>query len=297
MEVGVGHRTAAALLLDNVPAGGLVVDAGAFPGTLTRELSKNWQVIALDVAPERPIDAQIAYHRGTSTRGPSFSDAMGAAGVRVLKSDIERDRWPIDSESVDAVVLTEVIEHLYVAPLHTLLEANRILKPDGVFLVSTPNLLSIRGRVSFALGNMDGVIQRPFRAFLQKFELGHIGHVRLYAASELEEMLHALGFSTLTRYYSFDFWAGTKIFGDLAPKRPLYRRIFKTPRNYLRAAIATTGAVIERLVPSCREHMFVIARKKQFVSHEALSAFFRANGNSLDALDSGTAYQSRENTL
>jgi hypothetical protein len=35
------------------PGAGSVVDAGAFPGSLTKLLAKHWQVTALDIDPDR----------------------------------------------------------------------------------------------------------------------------------------------------------------------------------------------------------------------------------------------------
>jgi SAM-dependent methyltransferase len=44
---------------------------------------------------------------------------------------------PVESESIDAVLLTEVIEHLK-NPAEVLLEVKRILKKDGIIIGSTP---------------------------------------------------------------------------------------------------------------------------------------------------------------
>ena len=55
------------------------------------------------------------------------------------KFNIEFDEFPYADETYEVVVLCETIEHLAWDPVHTLHEVNRILKPGGHFVVSTPN--------------------------------------------------------------------------------------------------------------------------------------------------------------
>ena len=59
------------------------------------------------------------------------------------KFNIEFDDFPYGGETYDVVVLCETIEHLAWDPVHTLHEVNRILKPGGHFVVSTPNALRL----------------------------------------------------------------------------------------------------------------------------------------------------------
>ncbi len=276
--LSMGHHTAVELLRQACPSG-VVVDAGAFPGTLTRVLNRHWKVIALDKAPERNLNAQAMFHSSAAGDEETFADAMRKIGVDALAVDLETDPWPIDSNAADAVVLTEVIEHMYINPLHALLEVNRVLKPEGVLLVSTPNLLSLRNRFNFFFGNMTQVIQPPFLAFLQKARLGHCGHVRLYAPSELSDMLAAVGFESHIRFYGFGFWdaspgSGTNRSGAGAPAaaRPsLVRKLWRSPRRYVDGALSTGRSILEHRIPQCRSHMYVIARKVRPVTDEQLS--------------------------
>jgi SAM-dependent methyltransferase len=270
MSLSIGYQTALELLSQHVRPGAQLIDAGAFPGTLTRELAKMWRCIALDIDPDRPCDAQGGFHCDTKSVARSFAEEMREAGIETRKTDIECGAWDLPSNSVDAVVMTEVIEHLYVDPLNALTEANRVLKPDGVFLVSTPNLTSLRNRISFAQGRMDRVLQRPFDAFLQKRRLGHYGHVRTYSPAELEGFLVAAGFSVEMHLFSFLFWEGATYatgarVGSNSP-RGTKMRFLKSPTNYCRAAFATAISVAERLHEPFRLHMYAIAKKTREVT-------------------------------
>jgi SAM-dependent methyltransferase len=298
MSISIGHRTALDLLHACCPPGGLVVDAGAFPGTLTRLLKQHgWNVLALDKEPERGVSLQQRFKTGESRKSgdtdneTTFAETMRQIGVEVRSVDLETEGYPIDSGSVDAVMLTEVIEHLWVDPLFALTEMNRILKGGtGILLLSTPNLLSLRNRVNFLRGRMTRVIEHPFVAFLKKSRLGHVGHIRLYAPAELETILRLLGFDPCFHFYSFDYWEqvanGSSSDGKPdqkaesreastsplpPPSRHYLRKLFRSPRGYLDAAVATFRTGLEKLVPSYRPHVFVVARKVRDADYRDVS--------------------------
>lgn len=208
---------------------------------------------------------------------------MRAIGVDTRTCDLEVGTYPVETHAADAIVFTEVIEHLYVDPLVALSEANRILRLGGICLLSTPNLLSLRNRVNLLRGRMDRVIEHPLLAFLQKHQIGHAGHVRLYAPQELVEMLGIFGFRSSVTFRGFDFWEsvpdGATDAGDTAVTRggerdappPRRRRFVRPPMDYVHAAIATGRVYVERVVPQFRAHMFVIARKTEDVRLEQLN--------------------------
>ncbi len=295
MFISLGHETTLDLLSTCSAPGSLVVDVGAFPGTLARLMKHyGWSVIALDKDPERGVTSQQRFQSGdwqeenSQSEEATFSQSMRSIDVEVRCVDIETQLLPLESGTVDAIVLTEVIEHLMVDPLFALTEMNRILKCNtGVLLLSTPNLLSIRNRLNFLWGRIDRVIEHPFVAFLKKTRLGHVGHIRLYAPAELETMLRLLGFEPHFHFYSFDYWdaAVTKLLDNqiavdkdlkvAAPftphSRSLVRKLFRSPKSYLDACVATIRQCLERIVPPMRPHIFVVAKKVRDADYRAVS--------------------------
>jgi len=60
---------------------------------------------------------------------------------------------PFQRGSVDAVICTEVLEHLTIgSPL--VKEISRILKPAGRAIISVPNIVSLKARLYFLLGKL-----------------------------------------------------------------------------------------------------------------------------------------------
>jgi SAM-dependent methyltransferase len=98
-------------------SGGRVLDLGAGAGTLSRMLvGTGFTVDALD-----------------RERHPPAVD-----GVQRLCADLN-DGIPVADSSYDAIVAQEVI-HLLENPWSLFREAARVLTPDGLFLLSTPNV-------------------------------------------------------------------------------------------------------------------------------------------------------------
>jgi SAM-dependent methyltransferase len=99
-----------------------ILDAGCGSGYGTAELSgAAASVTGTDISADAVGHARLRY---------------GSAGVRFLQAACEA--LPFSAAAFDLVVAFEVIEHLD-RWRELLAEANRVLKPSGVLLVSTPN--------------------------------------------------------------------------------------------------------------------------------------------------------------
>jgi 2-polyprenyl-3-methyl-5-hydroxy-6-metoxy-1,4-benzoquinol methylase len=140
----------------------------------------------LDVGCGRGELLQEFRRRGWDVQGTELSDRASAYAREVLHLPVETgslDTIGFPAGHFDAITLWHVLEHV-ADPQALLLEANRILKPGGVFLVSVPNFGSCEARL-----------------FRDKwFHLDVPRHVTHLTKGSLREALAATGFQD--RYWS-----------------------------------------------------------------------------------------------
>ena len=100
--------------------------------------------------------------------------------------NIEESRFPYDDDSFDVVLFCEIIEHLLMDPLRPLSEINRVLRPGGRLIVTTPNVCRLGNVVAIAAGSN---IYDPYSGF------GPYGrHNREYTPDELAKIVEYAGF-------------------------------------------------------------------------------------------------------
>jgi SAM-dependent methyltransferase len=85
-------------------------------------------------------------------------------------------------------------------PLSVLQELYRILKPNGLLLLTTPNITPTM-RLKFFWKEQD-YLDDPIEQFKKLKWLGHMGHVRLYSFKELKNILDFIGLQTISHSYS-----------------------------------------------------------------------------------------------
>lgn len=105
-------------------------------------------------------------------------------GVRAAVCEISSG-LPFRSAEFDLVFAGEIIEHL-IDTDGFLSELNRVLKPRGVLVITTPNLASLENRLRLFFG---------FYPQWVDYSLGSSGHVRAYTPRVLRAQLAAHGFS------------------------------------------------------------------------------------------------------
>jgi len=116
--------------------------------------------------------------------------------------DIWKTGLPYPDNHFDAVIFSEVIEHLNMNPLPVLQEINRILKPDGILYITTPNQVNLLNRITIFLGgSMRNSINTSVTQIDQSQNTICGIHWREYTLKELVEILEITGFST--KKYSF----------------------------------------------------------------------------------------------
>jgi SAM-dependent methyltransferase len=180
-----------------LPAGAKLLDApcgtGAMVETLRRRRFDAW---GADVEPE----------------------AQSILGDRFRIADLNHTLpWP--DACFDVVFSIEGIEHLE-SRFNFLREAHRVLKPQGLLVITTPNIVSLRSRVRFLGSSFFHKDPRPLNESA-RHPLHHIG---LLTFSDLRYAVHTSGFrieetaATHVKAISYPY-------GILTPWMWLYTRI------------------------------------------------------------------------
>ncbi len=89
------------------------------------------------------------------------------------------------------VLCCELIEHLFHDPMHLMSEVNRILKPGGHLVLTTPNLASLRAISAILQGYHPGF----FHAYIRPAADGETDarHNREYTPREIHRLLENCG--------------------------------------------------------------------------------------------------------
>jgi len=164
---------------------GTLLDLGCSNGSLTMEIANIVQAREI-----YGVDIDESALREAAMRG-----------IKTFYCDLSKDSIPLPSESIDLVTALEVIEHLF-NPDHILREVYRVLRKDGYFLITTPNLASWINRIAMLFG------YQPYNAEVSTEILAGVpwkaysftkpsGHIRPFTLRALKELLHHHGFKII----------------------------------------------------------------------------------------------------
>jgi len=133
----------------------------------------------------------------------------------------------LHSEGHDLVLFCEMIEHLNRWPIAVLSDIYRLLRPEGILILTTVNFVRLTNRARMIAGKSP---------LINPFERTPDGsnHVREYAVKELRQYLAKAGFTVLCS----DLWS-------LHPK----------------GIMGTVADLIGVLFPSTRNYIAIVARK------------------------------------
>ena len=149
-----------------------------------------------------------------------FPGEFRAKGLTCRGADLT-SRLPIDDAHADFILCQEGIEHLP-DQLHVLREFNRILRPGGRVLITTPNVSHLRARLSHFLVESDLYSRLPPSEVDAVWFGGdrpdelYYGHVFLVGAAKLR-VLGRLAGLTLDRVHGNHISAGSLLLGGLYP--------------------------------------------------------------------------------
>ncbi len=157
-------------LMQLIGRGHTILDIGCGEGFLARELAEAGnEVIGVDQL-EKPecLDSMKAYYRCDLSRG------------------LDAGQEPLRSASPDRVLLLDVLEHV-THPEPVLAACHKLLAPQGVAIITVPNIANIWVRLNLALGRFE----YTDRGLLDR------GHVRFYTRKSARRLLAANGFEVI----------------------------------------------------------------------------------------------------
>ena len=148
---------------------GSILDIGCGNGIYIYNLEKHgWDVHGIEISKKAVAFAQ---------------EKFGLKNVR--QGTIEDIKYP--DEYFDVITMNHVIEHL-LSPKKTLGEINRILKKEGLLIISTPNINSFNAKI--------------FREYW--FPLETPRHLNLFQFSSMNKLLEYTGFICTKRAYDIN---------------------------------------------------------------------------------------------
>lgn len=134
-----------------------VLDMGCRDGALTKYFLENNNII------------------GTDIDGQALEVANRNLKIETKQLDLN-GQWGLSDNEFDAVVAAEILEHLYY-PEQILNKVCDVLKPEGVFLGSVPNVFNLKNRF------------RLFWAQKEKTPLADPTHINHFSRQELKKLL------------------------------------------------------------------------------------------------------------
>jgi SAM-dependent methyltransferase/ribosomal protein S18 acetylase RimI-like enzyme len=118
---------------------------------------------------------------------PEFVEQAIEKGIKARVADVTQDGLPFPAKAMDVIYAGALIEHLY-DPEFWLRECHRVLKAEGILVLSTPNIASLTSRLRMLFGKGP-----KFQASALSWPFG--GHIRMFTAGTLKRLLEENGFA------------------------------------------------------------------------------------------------------
>lgn len=162
-------------------------------------------------------------------------------GVHTEDLDIVKDLFPFQNGSFDVILFLGVIEHLHSSPRNALREMHRVLRKNGILILTTPNLATLKNRLCVLAGKSNHVKLEYWYNSVPFF-----GHIREYTVDEVKQMLAWEGFDVKRVNLSNCY--------QLA----VVKKIREIP---VKAIIMGLYLVLPMFIPKLRYMMIVVAQK------------------------------------
>ena len=195
VESQARYAFVADLLRRDVPAPADLLELGAAPGDQIAALAREgYRTTAVDLG-----EAPDEWGSGDVGR---MARLYAEHGVRDVRWDLEEVPYPLPDGSFDAVIMTEVYEHLSGYPVRSLQEIRRLLRPGGRLYFTTPNAAYLLNRIRAVSGRS---IATPLPDWIGG--LPHARHFREYTFAEIREVMAYADLSvveTCSRHFHLD---------------------------------------------------------------------------------------------
>lgn len=173
---------------------------------------------------------------------PAYRHFLDRNHTHLIGNDLN-DGLPFLSGEFQQVYFCDVIEHLPMGCVGTVLdEIHRVLRPEGILILSTPNLNRLSNLFRFLSGysvNPPFEVSRHGRTF---------GHIREFAPKEMNRILSLHGFRVTGRTYGLNPYYAAEAFGAY--------NLFSAATVRM---INRITAIVSRVFPSVGDQMFLTA--------------------------------------
>lgn len=206
------------LLAQDFPPPASVVELGSAPGDQIADLARAGYTAT-------SVDIGIAADAWGSGEEGRMSALLARAGVEDVTWNLEELPYPLPSASFDAVIMTEVYEHLRDYPVRSLQEVARILRPGGRLYFTTPNSAYLVNRLRAARGRSTASSLADWIGGLP-----HARHAREYTFGEVHELMSYVGLEVVystSRHFHLE--SGRRGLAQKAVKRALARLAVARP--------------------------------------------------------------------
>jgi len=220
-------------ILNRLSIDSRILDVGLFPGTIVRQLKMllNGQIHCFGIG--QKVDEEFK-----KFMQPYIEKCENIELDPFYSKQYEQIKIPFEDGAFDAVIATELLEHL-ISPIELISEGARILKMGGLFIITTPNVSHIGAVLKLLIGrsNYERLDSSPM--YLQNDPWR--GHIRFYDKNELTTLFQRSDLKLIYhRYYRDKGWTHAKW--------PLHKRIIIN--------------IIDKCAPIYREGHFAIFQKQ-----------------------------------
>ena len=183
----------------------------------------------------------------------TFSEDSKIDGVQYIVADLEKPLHIHGKRRFDYIIAADIVEHLRHAP-QLISDLKNILKPDGKFIVSTPNIAIFIYRLSLLLGRFNygprGILDEThvrlytYHSFIALLQNGGFRIVNVKPTSlPFEILFSSTGKSSLIRFMDRCYFA----LATLWKRMFAYQFVVECEITYLDAAGKSEGKVVQKL--------------------------------------------------